>query len=62
VSLGRGGPWTRLTVADRGRGFDPAATHAGFGLISMRERARAAGADLFVTSAPGQGSQIEVRL
>ena len=62
VSLGRGGPWTRLTVTDRGRGFDPAATYAGFGLISMRERARAAGAELVVTSVPGQGSQIEVRL
>jgi signal transduction histidine kinase len=62
VSLGRDGPWIRMTVTDQGRGFDPAATHPGFGLISMRERARAAGADLVVTSVPGQGSQIEVRL
>lgn len=48
-----------LRVSDDGCGFDSAAP-AGFGLISMRERAAAAGADLVVESAPGRGSSVAV--
>ena len=51
----------RLTIADNGVGFDPATvSRGGFGLRSMRERARAAGGDLEYLSRPGAGTQIEV--
>ncbi|NLD71996.1 MAG: HAMP domain-containing protein [Chloroflexi bacterium] len=50
-----------LAIADDGRGFDPAAEHAGrMGLGIMRERAAAVGADLCVASAPGQGARVRV--
>jgi signal transduction histidine kinase len=39
-----------LTVVDDGRGFDPEAATAGFGLAGMRERAALAGGTLDVTS------------
>jgi signal transduction histidine kinase len=56
-----GEPRIRLTIADNGVGFDPAsASRGGFGLTSMRERARAAGGDLKCLSSPGAGTQIEV--
>jgi signal transduction histidine kinase len=58
----------RLRVADDGYGFDEAAIAAsvgrgnGFGLASMRERARALGGDLNVSSHPGLGTEVEVVL
>jgi signal transduction histidine kinase len=56
----------RLSIADDGRGFDPAARptrpDAGFGLISMGERAEALGGTLAVCSAPRAGTTIEVVL
>jgi ligand-binding sensor domain-containing protein/signal transduction histidine kinase len=50
----------RLTVrlSDEGRGFDAAAGSDGHGLASMRERARALGAALDITSTPGRGTTI----
>jgi len=52
-----------VEVADDGRGFDPAAVPPGhLGLRTMRERAAAIGATLDVTSAPGQGTTIVLRL
>ena len=62
VTLAQDGAQIRMAVSDQGRGFDPATVHPGFGLISMRERAEAIGADLVVTSAAGWGSRIEVVL
>jgi signal transduction histidine kinase len=57
------GPQATLRVADRGCGFDPATQpRAGFGLISMRERARALGADFRLWSWPGQGTEVELSL
>jgi len=57
---------TRLdvTVADDGRGFDPA-TAAGvedghLGLTVMRERARGYGGDCEITSAPGAGTRVRL--
>jgi signal transduction histidine kinase len=51
----------RLTVGDNGRGFDPAyGNGGGFGLTSMRERADAIGAALSISSAPGDGTCVEV--
>lgn len=55
-----------LTIADTGRGFDPSTVVArpgtGAGLPGMRERAKLAGAELTVDSAPGSGTVIRLRM
>ena len=56
-----------LTIADDGVGFDPSARrqpdgHSGWGLITMRERAEAAGGRLQVETRPGQGTRIVVEM
>jgi signal transduction histidine kinase len=52
-----------VRATDDGHGFDPAAVPPGhLGLRTMRERAAAVGATLDVTSAPGQGTTIALRL
>jgi NarL family two-component system sensor histidine kinase LiaS len=51
-----------LTIADNGRGFDPAATDGqGMGLLSMRERAQALGGEVRVESVAGQGTTVIAR-
>jgi NarL family two-component system sensor histidine kinase LiaS len=51
-----------LTIADDGRGFDPATgENRGLGLRSMRERVEAMGGELTVHSAPGRGTQVMAR-
>lgn len=63
VSLADGPIGVRLTVRDRGPGFDRAAlprTRRTLGLTAMQERARAIGAALEVVSAPGQGCTVSV--
>jgi signal transduction histidine kinase len=62
LCLERDGPRVRLRVSDRGCGFDTTVTGRGFGLISMRERARSVGGELRIASAPRQGSEVEVAL
>jgi signal transduction histidine kinase len=53
----------RLRIVDAGNGFDPRSPgRAGFGLISMRERAEALGGRLQLKSAPGRGTEVEVVL
>jgi two-component system NarL family sensor kinase len=51
----------RLRISDRGTGFDPsvAETSQGLGLLSMEERLRSMGGELFVHSRPGGGTCIE---
>ncbi len=51
-----------LTIADRGRGFDPAAVKTGLGLSSLRSRAEKAGGDTTVQSRPGRGTTVRVLL
>jgi signal transduction histidine kinase len=55
-----------VSVQDDGIGFDqtqtPTATATGYGLLGMRERALALGGEVRITSAPGQGTQIAVRI
>ena len=53
-----------LTIRDDGRGFDPAQATAagGFGLLSMRARAAAIGAELTLSSALGRGTTLVVAL
>lgn len=56
----------RLRVSDEGSGFDPAAVArrggSRFGLVSMRERAAAVGAELNIDSVPGRGTTVQVEL
>jgi PAS domain S-box-containing protein len=48
-----------LSVADDGKGFDPAAAPRGrWGMTTMRERAEAAGGRLAVESSPGRGTTV----
>ena len=53
---------TSLRISDDGSGFDSSAVAESgrFGLISMREVAKQAGASLKVHSEPGQGTTVEV--
>jgi signal transduction histidine kinase len=60
LGLERRGSGARLRVSDQGHGFDPAASGRGYGLTSMRERARSVGGELVISSVPGHGSQVEV--
>jgi signal transduction histidine kinase len=59
VTLAYGEP-VRLTVADDGTGFDPAATTGGYGLAGLRRRAAEVGGTVDITSGPG-GTTVEVR-
>jgi signal transduction histidine kinase len=52
----------RLSIKDNGAGFDPDAPAGGMGLALMRERAAEVGAELTVTSQPGAGTTVEIRL
>jgi CheY-like chemotaxis protein len=56
-----------ITVSDQGRGFDPGSIHlgtpqAGFGLLSLRERASYIGCGLTIDSAPGNGSRFTLMI
>jgi PAS domain S-box-containing protein len=52
----------RLSISDRGFGFNPDSPTAkeGLGLISMRERLRLVGGVMSIRSKPGHGTQIDV--
>ncbi len=64
VSLSEQPGEVRLTITDRGVGFDvsrlPLGT--GLGLISIRERARMIGADIEILSASSRGTTIDLRV
>jgi signal transduction histidine kinase len=51
-----------LNVIDNGVGFGRAKISVGMGFISMRERAEAIGARLWVTSKPQEGTVVSVAL
>ncbi len=61
IELGRDHGRPVVRVADDGVGFD-SPTGDGIGLVGMRERARLARGRLQVTSAPGRGTTVELRL
>ncbi len=54
--------WLEMRVADDGDGFDPATALEGMGLNNMRERIRALGGELTITSALGQGTTVLARV
>jgi len=64
VRLTREDGHLELTVADDGRGFDPALPQGRHrvGLASMRERARSVGGQLTLATSPGQGTRVTVRV
>jgi signal transduction histidine kinase len=60
VSLGREGDCVQVQITDDGIGFD--ASGHGFGLRGMRDRADEAGGRLDLTTAPGRGTTVVVRV
>ncbi len=64
VSAERDAGWLELRVRDDGRGFDPRAAVADghMGLELMRRRAEDAGGSLHLSSSPGGGTTITLRL
>lgn len=50
-----------LLVEDDGRGFDTSVQSRGYGLAGMQERVEGLMGSMSITSAPGQGTRIEVR-
>jgi signal transduction histidine kinase len=60
VVLTESGGATLLQVTDDGAGFATADGGRGLGLASMRDRARAAGGTLAVTSEPGTGTTVRL--
>jgi len=62
LSLQHQGGGVLLRVSDNGSGFDVVAQADGFGLTSMRDRATLIGGDLWISSVPGLGTELEVRL
>lgn len=51
-----------LAIRDDGIGFDPDTVDGGLGLTSMQRRAESMGAELGVTTEPGSGTEIEVKM
>jgi PAS domain S-box-containing protein len=51
-----------LEVSDDGRGFDPGSARAGIGLSAMRERVEELGGEIEVSSRPGEGTEVTVRI
>jgi signal transduction histidine kinase len=64
VSLTRRGLTAVLTVSDNGRGITSGEMEhpRSFGVIGMRERARALGGSVALRGAPGEGTTVEVKL
>lgn len=52
----------QLLVQDDGQGFDSNGNHSGHGLNNMRQRAEELGGTYDLTSTPGNGTQVTVRL
>ena len=54
--------WLELRAADNGRGFDQALVSPGLGLRALRDRIQLLNGELTITSAPGQGTWVVVRV
>lgn len=64
VSLERNGAEVTFGILDNGVGFSPRDPRKpnSYGLIGLRERASLLGGEITITSAPGEGTHVEVRL
>ena len=64
VALGFRKGTVKLTIADDGAGFDPAAVkgRGGLGLIGMEERARLVKGKLSIAAQPGHGTRITIEV
>jgi two-component system sensor histidine kinase UhpB len=51
-----------VSIADDGRGFDPAVRRQGLGLVGLRERVEALGGRFQLESSPGAGTRIEATI
>lgn len=60
VRLRSGNGSLDLEIEDRGRGFAPAGSSRGLGLVAMRERAALVGGTLHVGSSPGGGTVVRL--
>jgi signal transduction histidine kinase len=49
-------------VIDDGRGFDPTVAQGGVGLVGMRERVEELGGEIEVSSRPGEGTEVTMRV
>jgi PAS domain S-box-containing protein len=62
IVLSRSESRVTAAVEDDGVGFEPAEAGGGVGLCSMRERARLAGGELRIESAPGRGTSLRLEI
>ena len=62
VDVSESGGTIDVRVSDTGRGFAPAESTSGFGLVGMRERVESLDGALTVESAPGAGTTVTARL
>lgn len=63
AETGAGGEWLELAIADDGVGFDPSLSYPGhLGLTSMHERVASLAGQLDISSAPGAGTTVRVRV
>jgi signal transduction histidine kinase len=64
VSLERNGADVTFAILDDGIGFSPRDPRKpnSYGLLGLRERASLLGGEVTITSAPGKGTHVQVRL
>ncbi len=64
VRIWRSGDTLRAVVSDNGKGFkmDDHPPEGHFGLVGMKDRAKLAGGEVNIQSAPGQGTRVELVL
>jgi signal transduction histidine kinase len=62
LTMRREGRTLIMTIEDNGTGFDPGDGGRGNGLHNMRSRARSIGGELTISSAPGIGTTVTLRV